>query len=142
MKESQKFELKAFFDFLSRENGALVLRSEDDTTLELSAMERSRLAQVLVQLAGIEGKHSVELSSQGAATRLGVSRPTLIRLADAYGISHRLIGKHRRYRLEDILKLESLLTKQRVAAFDEMRARHESDGEYLKYLETLEEQDD
>lgn len=141
MKESKKFELKAFFDFLAREDGALVLKSGDRSTIELSAVERSQLAKALAQLAEMNGKTDVELSSQAAATRLGVSRPTLIRLAEAHGISHRLIGKHRRYLLEDILTLQTLLKKQRVAEYDNMRARHEAEGEYLKYLATLQGQE-
>ena len=61
-----------------------------------------------------------ELTTFEAAEMLGVSRPYLIKLLDAEKIPYRRVGRHRRIRLEDLVRYKRLDDSQRAEVLDEL----------------------
>ena len=78
---------------------------EDDLSVPREAVEL--LARVLAHMAAGEGvtilPARAELTTQQAADILNVSRPYLIKLLDCGAIDFRLVGKHRRIRLDSLM---------------------------------------
>ena len=73
-----------------------------------------------------------ELTTQGAADLLGVSRPYLIKLIEQGTVPCTLTaGNHRRLRLSDVLAYRRVRDEERRAALDEMSAEAERLG--LRY---------
>jgi hypothetical protein len=56
-----------------------------------------------------------ELSSNDAASILGVSRPLVVHRMDIGDLPFRYVGKHRRATLKDVLALKAKIDPQRVA---------------------------
>lgn len=56
-----------------------------------------------------------QLTTQQAGELLGVSRPFLIRLLDAGEMPFRLVGKHRRIKLSDVIDYSKRKVDRRVA---------------------------
>ncbi|WP_042401980.1 helix-turn-helix domain-containing protein [Streptacidiphilus carbonis] len=79
----------------------------DKDVLVLPRPVADMFASVLATLANGQGVQlmpvNAELTTQQAADMLNVSRPYLIRLLEANEIPHRLVGRHRRIRFEDIM---------------------------------------
>jgi excisionase family DNA binding protein len=72
-----------------------------------------------------------ELTSQGAADMLHVSRPHLIKLLDQGKLPFHLVGTHRRIRLEDVLAYRDRRDAERDAALKELnRLSEELPGGY------------
>ncbi|MEV0586301.1 helix-turn-helix domain-containing protein [Nonomuraea sp. NPDC050310] len=78
-----------------------------DDALVLPRDAVTMLAYILTQLAEGRGVTAMpshaELTTRQAADLLNVSRPYLIGLLDAGKIPHRLVGRHRRVRFEDLM---------------------------------------
>ncbi len=79
-----------------------------------------------VSLASIE----TQMTTTEAATFLGMSRPTLIKLVDRGDIPCTKIGRHRRLRLGDLVDYCRTRAEVRRAALDEMVAIAVEEGLY------------
>lgn len=96
------------------------------------------LAEALISLINARKVNSPALSIQGqklltsqqAADRLQVSRPTLISLLDRHGIPVTMIGKHRRIRLKDLELLKQKVRVEKESSFDQLIALSEELGLY------------
>ncbi|MCD0453747.1 helix-turn-helix domain-containing protein [Actinocorallia sp. API 0066] len=92
-----------------------------DEALVLPRDAVTMLAYILTQLAEGRGVTAIpnhaELTTRQAAEVLNVSRPYLIGLLDAGKIPHRLVGRHRRVRFEDLMAYKQRTdTESRQAA--------------------------
>jgi excisionase family DNA binding protein len=71
-----------------------------------------------------------EVTTQEAAALLGFSRPHMVKLLEEGQMEYKKVGKHRRVKLDDVLKYrESIKVKQKGYLVEMMRA-DEADGLY------------
>lgn len=63
---------------------------------------------------------NAELTTVQAADVLNVSRPFLIRLLEDGAIPYRLVGKHRRIRMEDVMNYKARIDRDREIALDQL----------------------
>lgn len=95
-----------------------------DKTLTLPASVVGLLQRIFTEMA--QGKAvdvvalNSELSTRQAAEVLNVSRPFVIKLLDSGELSHRLVGRHRRVLLEDVLAYKESMQRQSKAALKEL----------------------
>lgn len=86
----------------------LTVKSDDEEALILPREAVNLLACVLTQVAEGRGVSVVpsytELTTQQAADMLNVSRPYLIGLLESGTIPYRLVGRHRRVAVEDLME--------------------------------------
>ncbi len=61
-----------------------------------------------------------EMTTQQAADFLEMSRPSLVKLLDQKKIRFRMVGKHRRILLKDIIEYRKLAFQESCAALDEL----------------------
>lgn len=104
--------------------------SPDDVTVTLSLTRRS--AEKVLEV--LEAEHSTGavvlpakdlFTSTEAATMLGMSRPTLMKLVDAGAVEHIRIGSHRRIPMRAIAKHQrerQLEHEEAAAALEEFRS--------------------
>lgn len=104
--------------------------SPDDVTVTLSLTRKS--AEKVLEL--LEAEHSTGavvvpvkdlITSTEAATMLGMSRPTLMKLVDAGVVEHVRVGTHRRIPMRAIVeyqRLRQLEHEKTTAAVDEFRS--------------------
>lgn len=71
-----------------------------------------------------------EVSTEQAATVLGVSRPTVVRMIDSGRLPAHMVGTHRRVQLRDLLALRDETAKRRRAALERMVDDAEEPGLY------------
>ncbi|GAB1824097.1 hypothetical protein HerbRD11066_72610 [Herbidospora sp. RD11066] len=100
-----------------------------DETLVLPRDVVTMLAYMLTQLAEGHGvtamPNHAELTTRQAADLLNVSRPYLVGLLDAGKIPHRLVGRHRRIRFEDLMAYKRLNDADTHKAADDLIALSE-----------------
>jgi excisionase family DNA binding protein len=71
-----------------------------------------------------------ELTTQGAANLLGVSRPFLIELLNKGQIPFHRAGTHRRVYLKDLLQYRDSRDKQRKDTLNQIARQAMADGDY------------
>ncbi|GAA1092362.1 helix-turn-helix domain-containing protein [Nocardiopsis composta] len=98
--------------------------SRQELVLPRAALEL--LEGVLAHMAAGRGVSIVpahaELTTQQAADMLSVSRPHLIGLLDAGEIEYRMVGTHRRVRVDSLLDYKRRDDQRRRGAADELSA--------------------
>ncbi|MGH3401549.1 MAG: helix-turn-helix domain-containing protein [Streptosporangiaceae bacterium] len=114
--------------------GHATLTGPDGTGLELPGeifeVLRDVVAALAQGLAITVAPHQTVLSTSEAATLLGVSRPTLVRLLEAGEIPFSQPGRHRRVRLADLLAYQQRASRGRAVPLDQMAADSEDAGLY------------
>lgn len=97
---------------------------DGDDTLVVPREAAELFARVLAHMAAGEGVTVVpshaELTTQQAADILNVSRPYLIKLLECGAIEYRLVGKHRRIRMESLMDYKREDDRKRRKAADEL----------------------
>ena len=71
-----------------------------------------------------------ELTTMEAADMLNVSRPYLIKLLEAGDIPYHKVGRHRRVRIEDIMRYKDEIDRRRELILDQMVSESEELGLY------------
>jgi excisionase family DNA binding protein len=84
----------------------------------------ARLSQ---QSSRILATHA-ELTTQEAADLINVSRPFLVGLIKSGKIPHRVVGRHRRIRVEDLMAYKQRIDAQRIEALNELTQQAQSLG--------------
>lgn len=103
---------------------------QEVVALPSSALEL--LNEILVQMA--EGNaisilpQKCELTTMQAAEILNVSRPYLIGLLDKHQLPYRMVGSHRRIRLDDVMNFKQDIDEKRLNALRELSELSEELG--------------
>lgn len=111
-----------------RDRIKIVVRAGDDesSAIELPRAAVNLLARILTEMA--EGNAvtlipiHAELTTQQAASMLGVSRPFLIQQMEAKKIPFRKIGTHRRIRFKDVMDYKHRIDADREKVLDQLAA--------------------
>ena len=100
------------------------VRGAEEETIELPAGAVKLLVEILEDMASGRSvtivPQNAELTTQQAADFLNVSRPFLIRLLAGKKIPFRMVGTHRRVRLEDVLKYKEGVDAERRKVLDQL----------------------
>jgi excisionase family DNA binding protein len=85
------------------------------------------LLEILTQMA--QGNavtlmpYHAELTTQQSADLLNVSRPFLVKLLESGELAHRMVGKHRRVLLQDVMKYKENINRARNENLNELVAQ-------------------
>lgn len=94
--------------------------------IELPAGAVVLLMDILDAMAAGRGvtiiPENAELTTVQAAALLNVSRPFLIKLLEEKVIPHRLVGKHRRIQIDDVMAYKTRIDREREAVLDRLTA--------------------
>jgi excisionase family DNA binding protein len=113
---------------LTKKDRIKIVRAGDDqsSAIELPRAAVDLLARILTEMA--EGNAitlipiHAELTTQQAASMLGVSRPFLIQQMEAKKIPFRKIGTHRRIRFKDVMDYKRRIDADREKVLDQLAA--------------------
>jgi excisionase family DNA binding protein len=114
---------------LESHRAELRLRIQDDRgeTITLPGAAVRLLKDILAEMARGRGVTllplQAELTTQQAADLLNVSRPYFIGLLEEKKMPFRLVGKHRRVRLEDVLTYKRRDDEERLKVLGELVAQ-------------------
>jgi excisionase family DNA binding protein len=87
----------------------------------------SLLLEILTQMA--QGNavtlmpYHADLTTQQAADLLNVSRPFLVKLLESGELAYRMVGKHRRVLLQDVMKYKADIDRARNETLNELVAQ-------------------
>ena len=103
-----------------------------DQEIDLPAGAVSLLMDILESMACERGValilEKAELTTMQAANALNISRPSLIKLLNKGILPYRLVGKHRRIWVEDIIAYKARIDGDREAVLDQHAARVQREG--------------
>lgn len=104
----------------------IVVQDDLKVVVPLPARAVELIMTVLMQMAD-RAPFSIipfqaELTTQQAADYLNVSRPYLTKLLDEGKITHRMVGRHRRVKVGDLVKFETESREKRKEALAELAA--------------------
>jgi excisionase family DNA binding protein len=125
--------LKALFQLVSTQED-IALSAPNQQPIPMPGS----LVLVLRQILGLmcQGKGVAvtpilrELTTQGAADLLGVSRPFVIELLNKQEIPFHLVGTHRRIYLQDLLRYRDHRDRQRKEILNRMARESIENGDY------------
>lgn len=105
-----------------------------DDLIDLPPMMREIIQTVLQHFAAGRGVQIIpldtDLTTNQAAHILGVSRPYLIKLLEAGDIPHFKVNRHRRVKLDDLMRYRDERQEARGRSLDEMQTLSEEMGLY------------
>ena len=111
-----------------------IYNSKSEESIELPAGAVAILSDVLTEMSRGYGislfPRLAELTTMEAADILNVSRPFVIKLLEEGEIPYRLVGKHRRIRLKDLLAYKTKSDREMDEAMDELAALSQELGLY------------
>jgi len=101
-----------------------VVDSEHSDMIQLPSGAVVLLMEILEAMAAGQSialiPENAELTTAQASEMLNVSRPFLIKLLDEGKIPYRKVGKHRRIRVDDVLKYKHSDDQRREAILDQL----------------------
>lgn len=114
-----------------------VREAGQEHAIELPAGAVAVLMEVLEAMAAGRGvtliPENAELTTVEAASILNVSRPYLIKLLDEKVIPHRLVGKHRRILIDDVMAYKERIDAARADVLAQLTAEaQENDMGYSR----------
>jgi len=114
-----------------------VTEAGQEQPIELPAGAVALLMDVLEAMAAGRGvtivPENAELTTVEAAGILNVSRPYLIKLLDQEVIPHRLVGKHRRILIDDVMAYKARIDAEREDVLAQLTAdAQENDMGYAR----------
>ena len=103
-----------------------VLEAGQNQPIDLPAGAVALLMDILRAMADGRGVTIIpdhaEVTTVEAATILNVSRPFLIKLLEEKAIPHRLVGKHRRILIDDVMAYKNRIDREREAVLAQLTA--------------------
>jgi excisionase family DNA binding protein len=103
-----------------------VVEAGREHPIDLPAGAVALLMDILEAMAAGRGvtiiPENTELTTVQAANLLNVSRPFLIKLLDEEAIPHRLVGRHRRVLIDDVMAYKKKIDGKRQAVLDQLTA--------------------
>lgn len=106
--------------------------ADHEEPIELPAGAVTLLMDILEAMAAGRGvtliPENAELTTVQAADILNVSRPFLIKLLEEGVISYRLVGKHRRMRMDDVIAYKERIDRDREMALDQLVEEAQREG--------------
>lgn len=138
LSDEERSQVEACLAALSRDGESHSVVSPQLTTSEeivdLSPELAELLRRLLAALAQGQGVSLVplhrQLTTQEAADLLNVSRPTLVKVLERGDLPFTLTGRHRRIRLDDLLKYQAEIEERRDKALQALREEAEEEGLY------------
>jgi excisionase family DNA binding protein len=114
-----------------------VTEAGQEQPIELPAGAVALLMDILEAMAAGRGvtiiPENAELTTVEAASILNVSRPFLIKLLDEKAIPHRLVGKHRRILIDDVMAYKERIDAAREDVLAQLTAEaQENDMGYSR----------
>ena len=109
-----------------------VAEAGQEQAIDLPAGAVALLADILEAMAAGRGvtiiPENAELTTVEAANILNVSRPYLIKLLEEKVIPHRLVGKHRRILIDDVMAYKERIDAAREDVLAQLTAEAQENG--------------
>jgi excisionase family DNA binding protein len=103
-----------------------VLEDELGQKIVIPNVAISLLLEILTQMAQGNATlmpYHAELTTQQSADLLNVSRPFLVKLLESGELAHRMVGKHRRVLLQDVMQYKENIDRARNETLNELVAQ-------------------